>query len=60
MTRLAALVVAPALSEAEILAVLRAAIDPVFLPRPLRRVGALPRNATGKLPRDALLQALRD
>ncbi len=58
--RLAALVVAPALSEAEILAALRAAVDPVFLPRPLRLVRGLPRNATGKLPRDALLQALRE
>jgi len=58
--RLAALAVAPALSEMEILAALRAAFDPVFLPRPLRLISALPRNATGKLPRDALLQALRD
>jgi acyl-coenzyme A synthetase/AMP-(fatty) acid ligase len=58
--RLAALVVAPALSEAHILAALRAAVDPVFLPRPLRIVSALPRNGTGKLPRDALLQALRE
>jgi acyl-coenzyme A synthetase/AMP-(fatty) acid ligase len=58
--RLAALAVAPALSEAEIIAALRAAVDPVFLPRPLRLVGTLPRNATGKLPRDALLQALRE
>jgi acyl-coenzyme A synthetase/AMP-(fatty) acid ligase len=58
--RLAALVVAPALDEARILAILREGIDPVFLPRPLRRVAALPRNATGKLPRDALLAALRD
>jgi acyl-coenzyme A synthetase/AMP-(fatty) acid ligase len=57
--RLAALVVAPALDEARILAILREGIDPVFLPRPLRRVAALPRNATGKLPRDALLAALR-
>jgi acyl-coenzyme A synthetase/AMP-(fatty) acid ligase len=60
VSRLAALVVAPTLSEGEILAALRAAVDPVFLPRPLRLVGALPRNATGKLPRDALLQALRE
>ena len=58
--RLAALVVAPGLDEAYILASLREGIDPVFLPRPLRRVAALPRNATGKLPRDALLAALRD
>lgn len=58
--RLAALVVAPTLCEAEIFAALRSAVDPVFLPRPLRLVNALPRNATGKLPRDVLLQALRD
>ena len=33
---------------------LRQHLDPVFLPRPLRRVAALPRNETGKLPRQAL------
>jgi len=59
INRLAALVVAPALREADVLSALRQAIDPVFLPRPLRCVAALPRNATGKLPRDALLAALR-
>jgi acyl-coenzyme A synthetase/AMP-(fatty) acid ligase len=59
INRLAALVVAPALREADVLSALRQAIDPVFLPRPLRCVAALPRNATGKLPRDALLTALR-
>ncbi len=57
--RLAALAVAPTLSEAQIRDALRQAIDPVFLPRPLRRVASLPRNATGKLPRDALLAAIR-
>ena len=57
--RVAALVVAPQLREAEVLATLRQAIDPVFLPRPLRCVSALPRNAAGKLPRAALLAALR-
>jgi acyl-coenzyme A synthetase/AMP-(fatty) acid ligase len=57
--RIAALAVAPQLEEAEILRALRAGIDPVFLPRPLRRVDALPRNETGKLPRDLLLQLLR-
>ena len=36
---------------------LRRSVDPVFLPRPLRRVARLPRNETGKLPR-AALQAL--
>jgi len=57
--RVAALVVAPMLDEAAILGALRATVDPVFLPRPLRLVAALPRNATGKLPRQALLDALR-
>ncbi|BFI97492.1 MAG: xanthomonadin biosynthesis 3-hydroxybenozate--AMP ligase XanA2 [Rhodanobacter sp.] len=56
--RIAALTVAPALDEAAILDALRCAIDPVFLPRPLRRVPALPRNDTGKLPRAALLDLL--
>ncbi|MEI2432603.1 AMP-binding protein [Lysobacter yananisis] len=55
--RIAALVVAPGLDEARILAALRRSVDPVFLPRPLRKVAALPRNETGKLPRHAL-QAL--
>jgi acyl-coenzyme A synthetase/AMP-(fatty) acid ligase len=33
---------------------LRQRIDPVFLPRPLLLVERLPRNATGKLPQQAL------
>jgi acyl-coenzyme A synthetase/AMP-(fatty) acid ligase len=33
---------------------LRQLIDPVFLPRPLLLVEQLPRNATGKLPQQAL------
>ncbi len=37
---------------------LRRSIDPVFLPRRLRLVDALPRNETGKLPRAALLRML--
>ncbi len=49
--RLLALVVAPGRSKHEILAALRARIDPVFLPRPLVLVDRLPRNAQGKLPR---------
>jgi len=56
--RIAAAVVAPGLDEAAILAALRAVVDPVFLPRPLRRVDVLPRSATGKLPRAALLELL--
>ncbi len=53
--RLMALVVAPALSERQVLAALAERIDPVFLPRPLLKVGALPRNDTGKITREALL-----
>ena len=56
--RIAALAVAPGLDEAAILAALRAGIDPVFLPRRLRLVDALPRNETGKLPRAAVLALL--
>ncbi|MGN2246678.1 AMP-binding protein [Frateuria sp. GZRR35] len=56
--RIAALAVAPGLDEHTILDALRRAIDPVFLPRPLLRVAALPRNETGKLPRAALLALL--
>ena len=58
VARVAALVVAPDLEEAAILAVLRESIDPVFLPRPLKRVPALPRSETGKLPRAELLRML--
>ena len=57
VTRLAACVVAPGMDAPHLLAALRERIDPVFLPRPLLFVDALPRNRTGKLPR-AVLQAL--
>lgn len=56
--RIAALAVAPGRDAAGILAALREAVDPVFLPRPLRLVDALPRNETGKLPRAALVRLL--
>lgn len=58
--RLAALVVAPGLTEADVLAGLAGAMDPVFLPRPLMLVEQLPRNEVGKLPREQLLGALRN
>ena len=58
VARVAALVVAPELEEAAILAGLRESIDPVFLPRPLKRVPTLPRSETGKLPRAELLRML--
>ena len=48
--RLTALVVAPGLTPAALTQALRERIDPVFLPRPLLLVEALPRNATCKLP----------
>nr|WP_225876333.1 AMP-binding protein [Lysobacter terrestris] len=60
VARIAALaVVALGTSEADVLAALRAHIDAVFLPRPLRLVDALPRNETGKLPRAALAAVLQ-
>ena len=53
--RIEAVVVAEAtLTDAALLAGLRESVDAVFLPRRLRRVDALPRNETGKLPRAAL------
>ncbi|MHB9051064.1 MAG: AMP-binding enzyme, partial [Thiomonas delicata] len=54
VTRLMAFVVAPGLDHDLVRAALRERIDPVFMPRPLVLVDALPRNATGKLPRSAL------
>jgi acyl-coenzyme A synthetase/AMP-(fatty) acid ligase len=50
-------VVAPGLDANTLVEHLRRRIDPVFLPRPLLMVDRLPRNATGKLPLQAL-QAL--
>jgi acyl-coenzyme A synthetase/AMP-(fatty) acid ligase len=55
--RVAAAVVAPGLDAARLTQELRKRIDPVFLPRPLLLLERLPRNSTGKLPRNAL-QAL--
>jgi acyl-coenzyme A synthetase/AMP-(fatty) acid ligase len=56
ITRLTAFAVAPSLSREALLSALRQRIDPAFLPRPLYFVRALPRNETGKLPRDALVR----
>lgn len=47
--RLAALVVAPGVEVADILARLRERIEPVFLPRPMYKVDMLPRQETGKI-----------
>jgi acyl-coenzyme A synthetase/AMP-(fatty) acid ligase len=54
VARLGAMVVAPDMSAAALTEQLRQRIDPVFLPRPLLLVDQLPRNATGKLPQQAL------
>jgi acyl-coenzyme A synthetase/AMP-(fatty) acid ligase len=54
VARVAAVVVAPELSVADLTERLRQLIDPVFLPRPLLLVEQLPRNATGKLAQSAL------
>ena len=59
VTRLVAFVVAPGVARDTLLGALRERIDAVFLPRPLYFVDALPRNATGKLPRENLLQFAR-
>lgn len=56
--RLTALVVAPDVSEAQIMAHLAAQIDPAFLPRPLHRVDSLPHNEVGKIPRQSLITLL--
>jgi acyl-coenzyme A synthetase/AMP-(fatty) acid ligase len=52
--RLAALVVAPDLSASDIVAALRPQIDPVFLPRSIFLVEALPRQESGKLASSAV------
>ena len=57
--RLAAFVVAPELDASKILKALRLRVDPVFLPRPIHKVAALPRNSTGKLPRTSLDKLLQ-
>jgi acyl-coenzyme A synthetase/AMP-(fatty) acid ligase len=56
--RLMAVVVAPRRSASSILAELRGRVDPLFLPRRVICVDALPRNELGKLPRQALLALL--
>ena len=60
VTRLIAFVVAPGKAATHILSALRTVIDPLFLPRPLHVVPALPRNETGKLTREALLALLHE
>jgi acyl-coenzyme A synthetase/AMP-(fatty) acid ligase len=58
--RLAALVVAPALTVADILGYLKSHLDPVFLPRPVYLVPQLPRQETGKLALEPVLELFTD
>ncbi len=58
--RLVAIAVAPSHSAASLTELLRARIDPLFLPRPLVLMDSLPRNSLGKLPRATLLAALAE
>jgi acyl-coenzyme A synthetase/AMP-(fatty) acid ligase len=59
VTRLAAAVVAPGQTPGALMAALREHLDPVFLPRPLLMVPALPRTDTSKLPVAGLRALLR-
>ena len=54
VTRLTAFAVAPGLTRQQLTEALSQRIDPIFLPRPLRLVDVLPRDANGKLPRSEL------
>jgi hypothetical protein len=56
--RLSGVYVSSTLAPQDVLRALRARVDPAFLPRPLYRVTALPRNANGKLPQAALTRLL--
>ena len=57
--RLSAFVVAPGRTAEDIIAALRGQMEPIFLPRPVVLVPALPRDGLGKLPRRALLELRR-
>ncbi|MGI9302162.1 MAG: AMP-binding protein [Gammaproteobacteria bacterium] len=58
--RLAALIVSGTLDTPQVMTELAKRLDPAFLPRPLRKVDALPRNETGKLTRERLFSLLCD
>ncbi len=60
VTRLTAFVVAPELTNETVMNALRQRIDAAFLPRPLCLVESLPRNDTGKLPRQALCELVTE
>ncbi len=54
--RLAALVVAPNLETSDIVAQLKLGIDSAFLPRPIYKVPILPRQETGKMARETIVE----
>lgn len=54
VSRLAAFVVAPGLQPHDIQASLLQKLDPVFLPRPIVFLDALPRDGNGKIPASAM------
>jgi acyl-coenzyme A synthetase/AMP-(fatty) acid ligase len=54
--RLAALVVAPGLDAAVVRAALARTLEPLFIPRRIVIVAALPRSATGKLSHEAVMR----
>lgn len=56
--RLAAFLVAPGLTARHIQAALLQTLDPVFLPRPIIFLDALPRDGNGKLPAAALAELI--
>lgn len=58
--RLAAFVVAPGLSAADILTALRPLVDAVFLPRPLVLIDDLPRDVNGKVASATLRQLVQN
>lgn len=57
-SRLAAFVVAPGLRVQDIQASLLQKLDPVFLPRPIFFVDALPRDGNGKIPASAMAELI--
>ena len=58
VSRLAAFVVAPELRARDIQSSLLQQLDPVFLPRPIVFLNALPRDGNGKIPASALAELI--
>lgn len=56
--RLAALVVSES-TETDITNKLASLVDPVFMPRPLKKVDTIPRNTLSKAPREELMRAIQ-